>query len=138
MLATVDDLELFRLPSHEEPRGRLVVAELADLVPFRIERLFYIHHVPMNQERGQHAHRLCHQFIICMDGKVVVTVFDGERERELVLSASDCVWIKPGLYATQRFETEDASILVLCDRKYERDDYILSRAEFSKYRAASA
>ncbi len=133
-LPTVDDIPVSHLKKFEDVRGFLTVAELADLPPFNIARLFYVQYVPVGQERGGHAHKLCSQFIICLDGQVRVDVFDGLKERQSLLNPADCVWIKPGIYASEHFLETNSAILVLCDRKFELEDYVEGKDVFRRYR----
>ena len=65
MLATVDDLRPVALRTFIDPRGALVPIELAQTIPFTVARFFWIFDVPAGEARGSHAHKLCHQYLVC-------------------------------------------------------------------------
>ena len=46
-----------------DERGNLFVAEVAKQLPFAIQRVFFINHVPANATRGGHAHL----WLVCGD-----------------------------------------------------------------------
>ena len=52
-------------------------AEVDRHVPFSVRRVFAIYGVPMGQERGAHAHRRTHQFVIMLSGSCAVDFNDG-------------------------------------------------------------
>jgi dTDP-4-dehydrorhamnose 3,5-epimerase-like enzyme len=47
---------------------------------FQIERMFTLA-APSGAQRGQHAHRQCSQFRICVSGAVNVTCEDGGKQK---------------------------------------------------------
>ena len=61
------DARLIKLPKHAAANGDgvLVAAETAQQVPFQIQGMFTIV-APAGAKRGQHAHRLCSQFMVCV------------------------------------------------------------------------
>jgi acetyltransferase-like isoleucine patch superfamily enzyme len=77
--SNVAGVTLYRLPLIEDMRGNLIVAEVGKLLPFVPQRLFIVLDVPSAEVRGEHAHRSCHQFFICVRGSVKVVADDGRR-----------------------------------------------------------
>jgi hypothetical protein len=45
----------------------------------------------------------------------------------------DGLLIPPGVWAREEYVTDGAVLMVLCDRKYEADDYIREYREFRNY-----
>ncbi len=45
--------------------------------PFPINRVFYSYDIPGGEDRGAHAHKECHQFIIAASGSFEVVLDDG-------------------------------------------------------------
>ena len=124
MQAQVDQLTVINLPQFREPRGVLVPVEFSAFVPFEVRRMFWIADVPAGGVRGGHAHKTCHQFAICIAGRVTIEAFDGRARRTVELTAGQALHIKPGIHTTERFMSTGSVLSVLCDRPYEATDYI--------------
>ena len=52
------------LPRVQDPRGDLTFVEGNNHVPFDIRRVYYLYNVPVDAERGGHAHKALPQ---CQD-----------------------------------------------------------------------
>ena len=77
---TIDGIKLDTLPTMRDARGALTVAEFSKFVPFPVARMFYVREVPPGTMRGQHAHYRCSQYMICISGRLRITVDDGANE----------------------------------------------------------
>lgn len=131
---TITSVSLVKLPHHFEDNGDLVVMEGMVNVPFTIARVFVVR-APEGSVRGQHAHKACAQFLTCPRGSVEVVCNDGLHTAEFVLNHPNMgLYIPSGIWAEQRYKTEDAALTVLCDRAYEPEDYIREYSEFLAYR----
>jgi WxcM-like, C-terminal len=128
----LDAIKVDTLPTMRNARGALTVLELDRFIPFPVVRLFYVWDVPTNTERGQHAHRRCSQYLICASGRLEIKLNDGVNHRHLELSAGNALLIMPGIFAAEIYRDSGTVLLVLCDRPYEKDDYIYSVDEFEK------
>lgn len=126
----VNDIKINNLPRKRDARGNLVVAEFSEFVPFAVARLFYVHGVPVNTSRGHHAHRQGRQCYICQSGRVRVDVHDGIKARRIELYPDQAVLIESGIFASETYLDQNSVLLVLCDRPYDRGDYIESMEEF--------
>ncbi len=103
-------------------------------VPFPIARVFVVR-APEGAVRGQHAHKACAQFLTCPRGVVKVDCTDGEESAAFELNHPNLgLYIPPGIWAEQRYETRDAALTVLCDRAYEVEDYIREFPDYLTYR----
>jgi acetyltransferase-like isoleucine patch superfamily enzyme/dTDP-4-dehydrorhamnose 3,5-epimerase-like enzyme len=122
----VRDVHLQRFAEFSDLRGRLTAGDAPDeSVPFVPKRWFFVYDVPSREVRGEHAHRSCHQFLICVAGRVMVAVDDGENRSEVLLdSPSLGVYIPPLVWASQFRYESDAVLLVLASHPYDPDDYI--------------
>jgi UDP-2-acetamido-3-amino-2,3-dideoxy-glucuronate N-acetyltransferase len=125
-MLNLNDINIDNLPKFRDARGNLVVAEFTNYVPFLVVRLFYIHDAPINAVRGKHAHRRCRQYMICQTGHVLIDATDGTQMRRFDLCSGQAVLIENGIFTSQKFVERETVLLVLCDRPYERDDYIHS------------
>lgn len=129
--SAVPAVRLIALPQHADMRGHLTVAEFAEHLPFVPQRCFLVHGVPSREVRGEHAHRRCAQFLVCVHGSMSVLVDDGERRDEHRLdSPSVGLYLPPMVWGTQYRYSEDAVLMVLASLPYEPSDYLRTYEEF--------
>ena len=126
----VNNIRINNLPRKADARGNLVVAEFSEFVPFAVARLFYVYGVPVNTSRGHHAHRHGRQYYVCQSGRVRVDLHDGTKSRRIELNPDQAVLIENGIFASETYLDQNSVLLVLCDRSYDRVDYIESMEEF--------
>ncbi len=122
----VPGVHLQRFASFVDIRGTLTAGEFpSEDIPFAPKRWFIVYDVPSREVRGAHAHRVCHQFLICVAGSVNVAVDDGRHRGEVILNDPTLgVYIPPLIWASQFRYEPNAMLLVLASHAYERDDYI--------------
>lgn len=133
-LPSVDSLHLLKLPHYFENNGDLVVMEGMVNVPFEIARVFFVR-APDGAIRGQHAHRRCAQFLACSSGAVEVLCDDGRRSVKFLLDHPNSgLLVPPGIWSQQMYRGDHAALTVLCDRLYEKDDYIRDYENFIEFR----
>ena len=81
----VDGVTLHRMHVVPDLRGSLTVGEFQRQIPFTPLRYFIVFGVPSRETRGEHAHRQCHQFLVCVRGSCTVVADDGQRRVEVRL-----------------------------------------------------
>lgn len=119
-----------------DTRGSLTVGEVPTEVPFSPARYFAVFSVPSIELRGEHAHKKCQQFLICLHGSCRVLLDDGERRCEVILDRPDIgVFMPEMIWGTQYRYSPDAVLLVFASRPYEADDYLRTYDEFLAERA---
>jgi hypothetical protein len=117
-------------------RGDLSAGEFERDIPFPVRRYFVVLNVPNERVRGQHAHKQCHQFLVCPSGRVSVVADDGSTRQEFLLdSPSLGLFLPPMTWATQYRYSADAVLLVFASHFYDADDYI---RDYGEYLAALA
>lgn len=122
---------LYLMRRIEDARGSLTVGEVPTEVPFSPARYFAIFDVPSVELRGEHAHKRCQQFLICMHGSCRVLLDDGEHRCEVTLDRPDMgVFMPEMIWGTQYRYSDDAVLLVFASRPYEADDYLRTYEEF--------
>jgi UDP-2-acetamido-3-amino-2,3-dideoxy-glucuronate N-acetyltransferase len=140
--SVVRGVTLRALPKHSDIRGDLTVLEGQKDVPFPVKRHFFVFNVPNPQVRGQHAHRRCHQFLVCVNGSVSVVADDGRHREEFLLSDRRLgLYLPPLTWSVQYRYSSDAVLLVLASHPYDSADYIRDYDEFlqlAKRRGAKA
>ena len=123
---------LIALRRGDDMRGKLTAIEFADL-PFMPVRAFTVFDVPSAEVRGEHAHRECHQLLICVSGSLAVLVDDGHDRRELVLDDPGVgLYLPPRIWGSQFRYSPDGALVVLASHPYDAADYIRDYEEFLK------
>jgi dTDP-4-dehydrorhamnose 3,5-epimerase-like enzyme len=136
-----DDMRygLIELPNVTDARGNLTVGEFGKHIPFDPKRYFLVYQVPLVEMRGEHAHRECHQFLVCVRGRISVVGDDGRRREEFVLDRPNLGFYMPPMTWGGQFNySPDAALLVFASHHYDADDYIRDHAEFLRIAGASA
>ena len=129
--SAVRGVRLYTQPVIEDLRGKLNVYEFERLVPFPVRRTFMVYDVPTAEVRGEHAHKVCHQFLVCVSGKCSVLADDGENRQQFLLDAPNIgVYLPPMVWGVQYNYSADARLLVFASEHYEADDYIRNYDDF--------
>lgn len=131
---SVFDCSLCQLNKFHDPDGNLTVVSENVHVPFPINRVFYSYDIPGGEDRGAHAHKECHQFIIAASGSFEVVLDDGTTKRTVTLNRP--FWglhIPPGIWASEQSFSSGSICLVLASHGYSEDDYIRNYDDFLRY-----
>ena len=135
----VQGVSLHRMPRVADMRGSLTVGEFDRSVPFPVKRYFMVFDVPSVETRGEHAHRECHQFLICVRGSCAVVADDGAHRQEFLLDRPDVgLHLPPKVWGIQYKYSADAVLLVFASHHYDSTDYIRNYSEFRQIVGASA
>jgi hypothetical protein len=122
---------LFLMRRIADARGSLTVGEVPSEMPFSPARYFAIFDVPSVELRGEHAHKRCQQFLICLHGSCRVLLDDGMQRCEITLDRPDMgVFMPEMIWGTQYRYSPDAVLLVFASRPYEPEDYLRTYDEF--------
>ncbi|MDB5797085.1 MAG: isomerase [Paucimonas sp.] len=134
----VEGVTLHRLPYIIDVRGNLTVGEFGRSVPFVPKRYFLVLGVPDAELRGEHAHRRCHQFLVCVAGSIAVVADDGNNRQEFVLDRPEIGLYVPAMtWAIQYKYTSNAVLAAFASEFYEEADYIRDYKEFLALKAAT-
>jgi UDP-2-acetamido-3-amino-2,3-dideoxy-glucuronate N-acetyltransferase len=124
---------LYQIPLITDARGSISMAEIGSSLPFVPQRYFVVFDVPENQVRGEHAHKECRQFLVCLKGSVSVKTDDGALQKEVLLnSPAHGLYVPPMVWGMQFNFSADAILLVLASHKYDAAEYIRDYDEFLK------
>ncbi|MCU0424988.1 MAG: FdtA/QdtA family cupin domain-containing protein [Candidatus Kapabacteria bacterium] len=123
--ASIRDCKIFDLPRIFYREGNLTPINGGTDIPFEIKRTFYIYDIPGGESRGAHAHRECHQFIVCMIGGFDVAVDDGTNRDTIHLNRSyKGLYIPPLIWASEINFTAGSVCAVFASHTYDEADYI--------------
>ena len=127
----VAGVSLHRMSRVSDIRGSLTVGEFGRSIPFAVKRYFIVFDVPSMETRGEHAHRECHQFLICVRGSCAVVADDGDHRQEFFLDKPDVgIHLPPMVWGIQYKYSADAVLLVCASHYYDREDYIRNYEDF--------
>ena len=127
----VKGVNVYELPLVKDLRGNLSVGEFERSVPFPPQRYFLVFDVPSGKVRGEHAHKQCHQFLICIKGSCAVVADDGLHRQEMLLDRPNKgVHLPPMTWGVQYKYSTDAILLVFASDYYDASDYIRDYDEF--------
>ncbi|MBO4840484.1 MAG: WxcM-like domain-containing protein [Bacteroidaceae bacterium] len=131
---SVFDCSLCELNKMHDTEGNLTYMYENVHVPFPINRVFYSYDIPGGEDRGAHAHKECHQFLIAASGSFEVVLDDGINKRTVLLNRP--FWglhVPPGIWASEQGFSSGSICLVLASHGYDADDYIRNYDDYLKY-----
>jgi len=130
-VSKVRGVRVLNFPLINDMRGALTVGEFQKDIPFSAQRYFMVFDVPSAETRGEHAHRKCHQFLICARGSCAVVADDGTDREEFILDRPNIgLYLPPMIWGIQYKYSTDALLLVFASDLYDPDDYIRNYSDF--------
>ena len=125
---------IIRLNKVNNRAGNITIVENNIDVPFEIERVFYLYDIPGGEDRGAHAHKECHQFLVSVSGAFDIELDDGRNKKTVSLNRPYFgLHIPPGIWAAEKSFSSGAICLVLASHKYDESDYIRDYNEYEKW-----
>lgn len=108
-----------------DERGKLVVIEGAQSIPFDIKRIFYIYGSDATVIRGQHANRNSEFVLVNVAGQSKVRITDGTEEFIVELNKPMMgVYIPKMIWKDMYNFSSDSVLLVLASTHYDAKEYI--------------
>lgn len=127
---------LIKIQSLSGPSGLLGVLEGPGVVPFPIERVYFITQVPSEVRRGSHAHKKLEQLIVALSGEFTVILDSGVSTQSFILNSNEFgLYVPPGFWRDLTDFSDGAVCLVLASTKYDESDYIRDYEEFLNWSA---
>ena len=127
----LSDCRLIDLPKIIDERGNLSFIESGVHIPFEIKRVFYLYDVPGGSDRGSHAHKNLHQFIVAMSGSFDMVLDDGKDQKRFLLNRSYYgLYVSPMMWSRLDNFSSGAVCMVLASERYYEDDYYRNYADF--------
>lgn len=114
-----------------DERGKLVVIEGNQAIPFEIKRVFYIYDSDSTVVRGQHANRESEFVLINVAGQSKVRITDGKEELIVELNKPMMgVYIPKMIWKDMYDFSSDSVLLVLASTHYDDGEYIRDYNEY--------
>ena len=116
-----------------DERGKLVVIEGGQAIPFEIKRVFYIYESDSTVVRGQHANRESEFVLINVAGKSKVRITDGKEEYIIELNKPMMGIYLPKMIWKDMYDfSSDSVLLVLASTHYDGKEYIRNYEDYLK------
>lgn len=116
-----------------DERGKLVVIEGEQSIPFEIKRVFYIYESDSTVVRGQHANRESEFVLINVAGQSKVRITDGTEEFVVELNKPMMgVYIPKMIWKDMYDFSKDSVLLVLASTHYDGKEYIRNYEDYLK------
>ena len=128
-----DQYKILEFGDLGDERGKLVVVEGAQDIPFDIQRVFYIYGSDSEVVRGQHANRNSEFVLINVSGSSKGRVDNGFEEDIIELNRPRMGLYLPTMLWKDMYDfSADSVLLVLANTHYDGHEYIRDYDEFIK------
>lgn len=119
------------LPLVHDPRGDLTFVEGGVHLPFDIARVYYLYNVPVDAERGGHAHKELQQVVFALSGSFRMKIDDGKTKSEFWLrDPRKGLYINRMIWREMDSFSQGAVCMVLASRRYDESDYLRDYNDF--------
>lgn len=132
MMPETIEVKMLNFQEKGDARGRLVIVEGAQDIPFEIKRVFYIYGSDPDVVRGRHANRRSQFVLINVAGTSKVRVVD-HKGNEMIVHLNKPhtgVYIPAMVWKDMYDFSPDSVLLVLSSEHYDPDEYI---RDFDEY-----
>ena len=134
----IEEVSVVEVPQITTSVGDLAVVDGVEPIPFSPKRVFYLYDVPSGSDRGAHAHKECHQFLVAVSGAFSVEVTDGLNTGVFDLNRPTFgLYVPPGIWAAEGSFSGGAICLVLASHEYDELDYIRDWDQFLRFKELS-
>ncbi|MCR5303623.1 MAG: FdtA/QdtA family cupin domain-containing protein [Lachnospiraceae bacterium] len=128
-----DRCPIIKFADFGDERGKLVVIEGGQTIPFDIERVFYIYGSDRDVIRGQHANRVSEFVLVNVAGTSKVRITDGTEDFVVDLDKPMTGVYIPNMVWKDMYDfSEDSVLLCLASTHYDGSEYIRDYDEYIK------
>ena len=127
--------KIFNFQKFKNISGELLPITFDESFPIKVKRIFFIYG-KKKYKRGDHAHKKCSQVFLPLFGKAEITIQSKKIKKSVILDhqKNKAMLVPPKTWCHIKFLTKNSIVLVLCDYKYDFNDYIESYEDFvNKY-----
>ena len=129
--SNIYNCNIIEVPTVKNRVGNISITEGINNLPFDTKRIFYLYDIPSGEERGAHAHKECHQFLVAASGSFDVLVDDGINKKTISLNRPNYgLHVPPGIWAHELNFSSGSICLVLASHKYDEADYIRDYSDY--------
>ena len=115
------------------PSGNITVVEKGTPVSFDIRRVYFLHGLSADSQRGSHAHKKLSQLMIAVSGSFQVSLTHADWRKKYVMDdPTQGLLIPPMTWRDLSHFSSGAVCLVLASENYDEADYIRDFDSFVK------
>ena len=131
--------KLVSIPTVAQEQGDLSFCDCESLLPFSVERVYWVRSIPSWARRGGHAHRVQSEFFVVVAGACTLRLLAPDREEVIfrVEAGGDGVFLPPGWWREIDDYLEGTCCVVLASGAYDENDYIRESSAFFNSLASS-
>ncbi len=127
----IERCKVIKFGEKGDDRGRLVVIEGMQDIPFEIKRVFYIYGSDRTVVRGLHSNRESEFVLINVSGTSKVRVKEKDKEEIFNLDKPHQGIYLPKLVWKEMYDfSEDSILLVLASTHFDANEYIRDYREY--------
>jgi uncharacterized RmlC-like cupin family protein len=124
------ECQIIEIPKVHDERGSLAVIEKS-IIPFAIQRVYYLYDIPTGEFRGGHAHKSQESTIIALSGSFEVIVDNGiERKRIMLNKPNQGLYVPTMIWREIENFSSGAVCLVLASTEFDEQEYIRDYSQF--------
>jgi hypothetical protein len=125
------NIRFIELSQIKDSRGDLTFIEGGKHLPFNIARVYYLYNVPVDAERGGHAHKELEQVVFALSGSFRMKIDDGKTKSEHWLrDPRKGLYIKNMIWREMDSFSQGAVCMVLASHWYDEVDYYRDYDDF--------
>ncbi len=115
----------------EKEIGYISVAQSFSNIPFEIKRIYWIYKTPETVERGNHAHKNTVQVLVCLSGKISITLENRQRKVfDFILDNPNQGLFIPNYYWRKLTFEKDTISICLASSDFDEEDYMRNYNDF--------
>ena len=128
----MNKLSRIKIRSYKKKSGLLIPLNFNKEFPISVKRIFFIYG-KTNMYRGDHAHKKCTQIFFPISGKIEL-ILEQKKKKKIIISSgkSEAIIVPKMVWCRLKFLKKNSIVAVICDRKYEFEDYIEKYRVFKK------
>lgn len=129
----MDGVKIIQLMKAVDKRGNLSVIEGNKDIPFTIKRAYWIYDVPGGENRGGHAYKKNHEFIVALSGSLDVILDNGREKEQFNLNRSYYgLYVPKGIWRQMVNFSTNALAFIVSSEPFDETDYIRDYGLFLK------
>lgn len=130
---SIKDCTLLDVTTFIDERGSLSVLENG--VPFAPKRVFWMHHIAADAERGAHAMVEGSEVLVAVHGSFVVDLDDGVSKTSVLLNdPTKGLLLRPSIWSRTHSYKDECVALILASKEYDRGKYVYDYEEYLIHR----
>jgi dTDP-4-dehydrorhamnose 3,5-epimerase-like enzyme len=115
--------DIITIPKFKNLTGTISVIEKK--IKFKIKRVYFIYDI--KGDRGGHKHKKTKQFLICLNGKCELIIFNKKTKKISLTNANKGVLLYPNDWHEIKKVSKGSVIVVLASEYYDSKDYIAEK-----------